>query len=100
MMSGATKEGDTSMGPHLVTTGTQDDDVPIETLDLAVRTYNCLKRSHVSTVRQLLALRKQELLHIRNLTPQNYEEIRERLIACGLMHPTHLIGPFAEEESD
>jgi len=88
------------MGQHLVATGTQDDDTPIETLDLAVRTYNCLKRSNISTVHQLLSMRKQELLRIRNLTPQNYEEIRERLIARRFMHPTQLIGPFADEESD
>ena len=88
------------MGQHLVATGTQDGDTPIETLDLAVRTYNCLKRNHISTVRQLLSLRKQQLLGIRNLTPQSYEEIRERLIACRFLHPTQLTGPFADEESD
>ena len=88
------------MGSHLVATGMEDENAPIETLDLAVRTYNCLKRSNINTVRQLLSLRKWELLHIRNLTPQNYEEIRGRLLACGFMHPTHLIGPFADEEGD
>jgi DNA-directed RNA polymerase alpha subunit len=88
------------MGQQLVATGTQDDDTPIETLDLGVRAYNGLKRSNIKTVRQLLSMRKQELLRIRNLTPQHYEEIRERLIACGFMHPTQLIGPFADEESD
>lgn len=88
------------MGHNMVATGTQDDDARIETLDLAVRTYNCLKRSNISTVGQLLSMRKKDLLRIRNLTPQNYEEIRERLIACEFMHPTQLIGPFADEESD
>lgn len=88
------------MGQHMVATGAEDDETPIETLDLSVRIYNCLKRSHSSTVRQLLSLRKQELLSIRNLTPQNYEEIREQLILHRFMHPWHLIGPFAEEESD
>ena len=51
-------------------------------------------------MRQLLSLRKHELLGIRNLTPHSYEEIRERLIACGFMHLAHPIGPFAEEEGD
>lgn len=88
------------MGQPLVATGTQDDETPIETLDLTVRTYNCLKRSRIRTVRQLLSLRKQELLSIRNLTPENYEEIRERVIAGGFMHPTQLLGPFADEDSD
>ncbi len=88
------------MGQNRVATGTEDDDAPIETLDLTVRTYNCLKRSHIVTVRQILALGKQELLRIRRLTPQNYEEIRERVIACGFMSPTQLLGPFTEEEDD
>jgi len=87
------------MGKHLVATGMEDDDSRLEVLDLTVRTYNCLKRSGISTVRQLLSLRKQELLRIRNLTPENYEEIREQLIACGFMHPTQLLGPFVAEES-
>ncbi len=88
------------MGQHIVATWTEDDDTPIETLDLSVRIYNCLKRSNISTVRQLLSMRKKELLSIRHLTPQNCEEIREQLIAHRFMHPTQLIGPFAEEESD
>ena|SRR5690349_21851293 len=100
MMSRATKERVPAMGKHLVATGTLDDDTPIEALDLTVRTYNCLKRSHIDTVHQLFSLRKQELLRIRNLTLQNVEEIRERLIACRFMHPTQLIGPFADEASN
>lgn len=88
------------MGRHLVATGMEDADALIEALDLRVRTYNCLKRGGINTIRQLFSLRKQELLSLRNLTPENYEEIRERLLACGFMHPTHLIGPFAEEASD
>jgi len=88
------------MGKHVVATGTQDDDARLEILDLTVRTYNCLKRSNISTVRQLLSLRKKELLGIRNLSSQNYEEIRERLIACRFLAPTQLIGPFADEDGD
>lgn len=50
----------------------EDDTAPIEALDLTVRTYNCLKRSGISTVRHLFSLRKKELLSLPNLTPQNY----------------------------
>jgi DNA-directed RNA polymerase subunit alpha len=88
------------MGQNSVATWAEDDDTPIETLDLSVRSYNCLKRNNISTVRQLLSLRKNELLSIRNLTPQSYEEIREQLIAHRFMHPSQPIGPFAKEESD
>jgi DNA-directed RNA polymerase alpha subunit len=99
-MSRAPKGRCTSVGQNRVATRTEDDDAPIETLDLMVRTYNCLKRSKIVTVHQLLALRKTELLRIRGLTPRNYEEIRERVIVCRFMSPTQLIGPFTEEEGD
>ncbi len=68
---------------------------PIEELELWVRTYNCLKRSNINTVGQILAMRKDELLSIRNFGPQNYDEMRERLIICGFMDPDRPSGPFA-----
>ena len=77
------------------TTWAEGNDAPIEELDLWVRTYNCLKRSNINTIRQLLAMSKEELLGIRNFDPDNYEEVRERLIARGFMHPDRPSGPFA-----
>jgi DNA-directed RNA polymerase subunit alpha len=88
------------MGKHLVATGMQDDDARIEALDLSVRAYNCLKRSGINTVRQLLSLQKKEFLALHHLTPRAAEEIRERLIARGFLHPTRLIGPFREDDED
>jgi DNA-directed RNA polymerase subunit alpha len=90
---------------HIVSTGAEDDDIRrddafIETLDLTVRTYNCLKRGNIFTVRQLLSMRKKELLGVHNLGSHGYEEIQEQLIVHRFMHPTQLIGPFAEEEED
>jgi DNA-directed RNA polymerase alpha subunit len=76
------------------------DDSRIEALDLTVRTYNCLKRGRINTIRQLLSLRKHELLSLRNLRPEDYEEIRERLIACHWIGPTQSIGPFTNEEEE
>jgi DNA-directed RNA polymerase alpha subunit len=76
------------------------DDSRIEALDLTVRTYNCLKRGRIDTVHQLLSLRKHELLSLRNLRPEDYEEIRERLIACKWIGPMQSIGPFTSEEED
>jgi hypothetical protein len=38
---------------------------------------------------------KEKLLGIRNFGPQNYEEVRERLITRGFMNPDQLRGPFA-----
>jgi DNA-directed RNA polymerase alpha subunit len=64
-----------------------DDDIRIETLNLKVRTYNCLKRGRINTVHQLLLLRKDELLGLRNLRLEEYLEIREALIAHRLLDP-------------
>lgn len=80
---------------HVATSLEEGDNTPIEGLDLRVRTYNCLKRSSIHTVGQLLALSKAQLLAIRNFGPQDYEEVREQLIARGFMDPDHPGGPFA-----
>ena len=72
----------------------------IEELDLRVRTYNCLKRSGINRIGQLLSMRRKEILAIRNLKPENYEEIQGQLIARGFMSPTHLLGPFAERDEE
>jgi DNA-directed RNA polymerase subunit alpha len=79
---------------------TEGDDAPVEQLDLAVRTYNCLKRSNINSVGQLLALHKTELLNIRNFTVQNYEEVRTNLIEYGFMRFDRPIGPFIEDEDN
>ena len=88
------------MKKYLVASGMQDDNTPIEILDLTVRAYNSLKRNKINTIHQLLALQKQELLGIRTLTPRSYEEIRERLIVCQFMHPMQPVGPFADDTND
>ncbi len=80
---------------NVVTSLEEGGSTPIEELDLGVRMYNCLKRSNIHTVSQLLALSKAELLGIRNFGPQNYAEVRERLIARSFMHPDHPRRPFA-----
>lgn len=80
---------------HVATSLEEGDNIPIEVLDLRVRTYNCLKRSNIHTVSQLLALSKAELLGIHNFGPQDYTEVRERLIAHGFMDSDHPGAPFA-----
>ncbi len=87
------------MGRDQGPTGTEDADAPIGTLDISVRTYTYLKRSNITTVRQVLSMTEEDLVVSSfRLTP--YKELRERLIACGFLSPTHLIGPFAEGEGD
>jgi DNA-directed RNA polymerase subunit alpha len=77
-----------------------DDGVRIEALHLTVRTYNCLKRGRINTVRQLLSLRKDELLGLRNLRREDYHEIREALIAHQLLDPSQSMGPFSNDEDE
>jgi DNA-directed RNA polymerase subunit alpha len=53
---------------------------PIEDLSLSVRAYNCLKRSGLMTVGQVLEKSEDELLSLRNFGRKSYDELRERLI--------------------
>jgi len=52
---------------------------PIETLDLSVRSYNCLKRAGYDSVEQLRAMKDEDFRRIRNLTFACREEIRMRI---------------------
>jgi DNA-directed RNA polymerase subunit alpha len=56
-------------------------DTPIEELDLSVRSYNCLKRSGITKVGQVLMMNEEDLLAVRNFGEKSLHELRERLIA-------------------
>lgn len=56
---------------------------PIEDLTLSVRAYNCLKRSGLMTVGQVLEKNEDELLGLRNFGRKSYDELRDRLIELG-----------------
>jgi DNA-directed RNA polymerase subunit alpha len=60
-------------------------DMPIEQLDLSQRTYNCLKRSQITKVGQVLQMSEDELLSLRNFGQKSLEELRERLRQHGLL---------------
>jgi DNA-directed RNA polymerase alpha subunit len=77
-----------------------DDDIHIEALHLTVRTFNCLKRGRINTVRQLLSLRKDKLLGLRNLRLEDYHEIRETLIAHQFLDAAQSMGPFINDEDN
>jgi DNA-directed RNA polymerase subunit alpha len=53
---------------------------PIEDLNLSVRAYNCLKRSGLMTVGQVLEKSEEELLGLRNFGRKSYEELRDKLV--------------------
>ena len=60
---------------------------PIEELSLSVRAYNCLKRSGLMTVGQVLEKSEDELLTLRNFGQKSYDELKERLIEFGYLQP-------------
>ena len=54
-------------------------DCRIETLDLSVRTFNCLKRAGINTVEQLVQCSDEDLARVRNLGTRSLQEIKDRL---------------------
>jgi DNA-directed RNA polymerase subunit alpha len=62
--------------------------MPIEDLNLSVRAYNCLKRSGLMTVGQVLEKSEDELLALRNFGRKSYDELRDKLVDLGLLQPS------------
>ena len=60
-------------------------DMPIEELDLSVRAYNCLKRSGITKVGQVLEMDEDDLLAVRNFGRKSLDELREKLSAKALI---------------
>ncbi|RRD45630.1 DNA-directed RNA polymerase subunit alpha [Tessaracoccus sp. OH4464_COT-324] len=58
--------------------------LPVEDLDLSVRSYNCLKREGIHTVGELVARSEEDLLDIRNFGSKSIDEVKETLAAYGL----------------
>lgn len=54
---------------------TPEDESPIDVLGLSVRSYNCLKRSGVNTIKELTLMTENELRNVRNLGPRCTEEV-------------------------
>ncbi|MDO5709626.1 MAG: DNA-directed RNA polymerase subunit alpha, partial [Coriobacteriales bacterium] len=73
--------------PSIFATGVEEDstelDKQIEDLDLSVRSYNCLKRAGIHSVRQLVEFSENDLLNIRNFGVKSIEEVKDKLEAMG-----------------
>jgi DNA-directed RNA polymerase subunit alpha len=65
-------------------------DVPIEDLELSVRALNCLKANDVTKVGQLVAMRQEDLLQLRNFGQKSLDEIREKLVERSMVTPEEL----------
>lgn len=60
-------------------------DTPIEELDLTVRAFNCLKRSGITRVGQVLMMSRDDLLAVRNFGEKSLNELKDTLIARGFL---------------
>jgi len=59
-------------------------DVPVETLNLSVRSFNCLKRAGISKVSELLDMSEDEIIEMRNFGKKSLDENKQVLEERGL----------------
>src|SRR6476659_4086951 len=79
--------------------------MPIEDLDLTVRSYNCLKREGIHTVGELVSRSEADLLDIRNFGAKSIDEVKMKLVGMGLQlkdsppgfDPSAVVGSFDED---
>ena len=82
--------------------------LPIEELDLTVRSYNCLKREGINTVGELIGRTEADLLDIRNFGQKSIDEVKMKLAGMGLglkdsaptFDPTHVVDTFSDVDYD
>src|SRR5436190_481814 len=75
-------------------------DMPIEELDLPMRAYNSLKRNNIVKVGQLLQLKDDDLLRMRNFGKKSLDEMKERLRMRGFIIPETESDGLDDVESD
>jgi len=61
--------------------------MPVEQLNLSVRTLNCLRRGNINTVGEILSKTEKELMSLRNFGIKSKQELEERLKSLGLTLP-------------
>lgn len=73
------------MGPSVMDAALAADmALPIEDLDLTVRSYNCLKREGIHTVGELVNRSEADLLDIRNFGSKSIDEVKAKLVSMGM----------------
>ena len=81
--------------------------LPIEELDLTVRSYNCLKREGIHTVGELVGRSEADLLDIRNFGAKSIDEVKVKLVGLGLalkdsppgFDPSAVIDAFGDDDA-
>ena len=58
-------------------------EMTIEELDLAVRSFNCLKRAGINTVEDLINRSQDDMMKVRNLGRKSLEEVIDKLESLG-----------------
>ena len=73
------------MGPSVLDAALAADlALPIEDLDLTVRSYNCLKREGIHTVGELVNRSEADLMDIRNFGSKSIDEVKAKLVSMGM----------------
>ncbi len=75
-------------------------DTPIEELDLSVRAFNCLKRSGITKVGQVLTMTQDDLLAVRNFGEKSLNELKDTLIVRGFLPDLGASHPATDSERD
>ena len=81
---------------------------PIESLDLTVRSYNCLKREGIHTVGELIGRSEADLLDIRNFGSKSIDDVKAKLVTLGLalkdsppgFDPTSVVSFYDDDDDD
>jgi len=82
--------------------------LPIEDLQLTIRSYNCLKREGIHSVGELVGRSEADLLDIRNFGAKSITEVKEKLAELGLslkdspldFDPTAAAGYYDGDEAE
>ncbi len=59
-------------------------DASIDTLELSIRSMNCLKNANIRTLRDLVSRTEKEMVEIRNFGEKSLKEVRDKLEVLGL----------------
>ncbi|MDD3773593.1 MAG: DNA-directed RNA polymerase subunit alpha C-terminal domain-containing protein [Weeksellaceae bacterium] len=59
-------------------------DTSISDLNLSIRSFNCLTRIEVTTVRELVKLREDQLMGLQNFGARSMKEVKDKLAQLGL----------------
>jgi DNA-directed RNA polymerase subunit alpha len=72
--------------------------MPVDQLDLSVRTMNCLRRGGITTVGELISRGEKGLLALHNFGQKSRQEVEERLAAMGLSLTPQIEKEASDEE--